>query len=165
MMYVFGGRGFGGGYLALDKVLALNVETFVWEEKHSGGDVPPPRYLHTTTCMHPPSLVLYEDSILIVTSSGIKVVNGLFLFGGEYNNEALNDFYVFNPGNKTPLSTMIESGTQPNLSLFSPTNSSAMAKTQQQKGTSSSISFGYWCRSFDYFLWRRKQKACAKANS
>lgn len=49
-MYVFGGRGFGGSYLAMDKVLTLNIETLVWEEKHSGGDVPPSRSLHSTTC-------------------------------------------------------------------------------------------------------------------
>lgn len=49
VMYVFGGRGFGGSYLTMDKVLMLNTDTYVWEEKHAGGDVPTPRFLHTTT--------------------------------------------------------------------------------------------------------------------
>jgi hypothetical protein len=56
VMYVFGGRGFGTSYLSMDKVLMLNTDTYVWEEKHAGGDVPSPRYLHTTTSnslLHP----------------------------------------------------------------------------------------------------------------
>lgn len=77
VMYVFGGRGFGGSYLTMDKVLMLNTNTYVWEEKHAGGDVPTPRFLHTTTTL--------------------KLLNGLYLFGGEHNNEALSDLYVFNP--------------------------------------------------------------------
>jgi hypothetical protein len=33
-----------------------------------------------------------------VLRSALKLLNGLYLFGGEYNNEALSDLYVFNPG-------------------------------------------------------------------
>jgi hypothetical protein len=102
-MYVFGGRGFGGSYLTMDKVLMLNTNTYVWEEKHAGGDVPTPRFLHTTTstCLVVRCVVCCGRALTCrrrVLRSALKLLNGLYLFGGEHNNEALSDLYVFNPG-------------------------------------------------------------------
>lgn len=55
-MYVFGGRGFGGSYWSMDRVLMLNIESYTWEEKPFGGDLPTPRFLHSATCApHLPS--------------------------------------------------------------------------------------------------------------
>ena len=109
VMYVFGGRGFGGSYLTMDKVLMLNTDTYVWEEKHAGGDVPTPRFLHTTTstCVVVQCVLCRVCRALWASAdlapacflrSALKLLNGLYLFGGEYNNEALSDLYVFNPG-------------------------------------------------------------------